>query len=124
MNDLLTAPGYTLIDAWWWPYAFVLLAGFIPTDIWRHFGVMLAGNLSEDRPILLWVRAVATSLVAAVIAKLILFPTGGLGDTPVALRIIAAFIGFCAFKAASGNVILGVFVAEAILIGGWMLLPI
>ena len=121
MNEFLTLPGYSLIDAWWWPYAFVLIAGYVPTEIWRHVGVVLAGDLSEESPVLLWVRAVATALVAAVIAKLILFPTGALAETEPALRIVAAAIGFGTFKVTRDSVLAGVLVAEAILIGGWLI---
>lgn len=122
LSAILTAPGYTLLEVWWWPYVFVLLAGFVPTEIWRHLGVLLAGDLSEDSPILMWVRAVATALVAAVIAKLILFPTGALAGTPPALRMVAAFTGFATFKIVGNNVLLGVVCAEAVLIGGWLVL--
>jgi len=120
VSALFSTPGYSLIDAWWWPYAFVLLAGFLPTDIWRMLGVMLAGNLQEESPVLVWVRAVATALVAAVIAKLILFPTGALAGTPAALRLAAAAIGFAVFKATREGVGYGVLAAETVLIGGWL----
>jgi len=122
LSAVFTEPGYTLLEAWWWPYVFVLLAGFVPTEIWRHLGVLLAGDLSEDSPVLMWVRAVATALVAAVIAKLILFPTGALGGTPPALRVSAAIAGFATFKIVRDNVLLGVVCAEAVLIGGWLIL--
>ncbi|MEM1045604.1 MAG: AzlD domain-containing protein [Pseudomonadota bacterium] len=122
MSDLFSAPGYTLIDAWWWPYLFVLLVGFLPTEIWRVIGVFLAGDLEENSPILVWVRAVATALVAAVIAKLVLFPTGALATTPVALRVGAAATGFAVFKFSGDRVAAGVIAAEAILIGGWLML--
>ena len=120
MSALFSTPGYTLVDAWWWPYAFVLLVGFLPTDIWRMLGVMLAGNLQEESPVLVWVRAVATALVAAVIAKLILFPSGALAGTPAALRLAAAATGFAVFKATGEGVALGVLAAETVLIGGWL----
>lgn len=122
LSAILTEPGYTLLETWWWPYVFVLLVGFVPTEIWRHLGVLLAGDLSEDSAILLWVRAVATALVAAVIAKLVLFPTGALAETPPELRVIAALAGFLTFKIVRDNVLLGVLCAEAVLIGGWLVL--
>lgn len=121
MSALFSQPGYTLVDAWWWPYLFVVLAGFIPTEIWRHLGVVLAGDLSEESSALMWVRAVATALVAAVIAKLILYPTGALAATHPAMRVGAAAAGFAVFKAMGNNVLAGVLAAEAILIGGWLL---
>ncbi len=122
MSALFSSPGYTLVDAWWWPYLFVLLVGFVPTEIWRVIGVFLAGNLEENSPVLVWVRAVATALVAAVIAKLVLFPTGALATTPVVLRLGAAATGFAAFKFSRDSVAAGVIAAEAVLIGGWLIL--
>lgn len=108
--------------SWWWPYAVILIAGWLPTDIWRYLGVLLAGKLKEDSEILVWVRCVATALVAGVIARLLLFPTGALADSPVFLRIAAIAIGFVAFKLARERVLIGIAAAEVVLIGGWYLL--
>jgi hypothetical protein len=81
---------FEAIDAWWWPYLFILIAGALATDIWRFLGVYLAGGIAEDSDLLVLVRCVATALVAAVIANLIVFPSGALAETPAALRIGAA----------------------------------
>ncbi|MNL59562.1 Branched-chain amino acid transport protein (AzlD) [compost metagenome] len=59
---------------------------------------MIAGNrLRDESEALNWVRAVATALVAAVIAKLILYPTGVLEQSPLWLRLGAVVIGALAF---------------------------
>ncbi len=114
--------GFNFIDAWWWPYVFILLIGWLPTDIWRALGVVLAGGIDEHSEMLVFVRAIATSLVAAVIAKLILFPAGSLAITPVELRVFAAAAGFTIFMVSGKKVFLGIIVAEFILIGGaWWL---
>jgi len=60
----------------WSPYLFILLAGAIPTQIWRSLGIILSRSMDENGEILKWVRAVATALVAGLIAKLVIFPTG------------------------------------------------
>lgn len=106
----------------WWPYVMIVVAGWLATDIWRWLGVLAAGNLREDSEILIFVRSIATALVAGVISKLILFPSGALADTPVWLRVTAALCGFAAFHAARQTVFAGVLAAEAVLIGGWLLL--
>jgi hypothetical protein len=67
-------------DTWWWPYLFIAIAGWLATDIWRWLGVLVGNRLSEESAALTWVRAVATALVAGVIAKLILYPTGALQE--------------------------------------------
>ena len=79
--------GFHDIAAAWWPYAFILLAGWLPTDIWRYLGVLSAGRIDEASPWLGLVRAVATGMVAAVIARMVLYPSGSLADVPDAVRI-------------------------------------
>ncbi len=111
-----------MTDPWWWPYVMIVFAGWIATDMWRWLGVFAGGKLREDGELLIWVRSVATALVAGVIAKLILFPTGALEVTPVWLRVLAAVFGFSAFLAARQRVIVGVLAGEVVLISGWMLL--
>ena len=104
-----------ITDAWWAPYLFIAIAGWIATDIWRWLGVLAGNRLKEGSEILNWVRAVATALVMAVTAKLIVFPTGVLEQTPMWLRIGAAAVGFVAFIASGQKVIVGVAAPLAIL---------
>lgn len=111
-------------DTWWWPYVMILVAGWLATDIWRWLGVFASGRMREDSEVMVFVRCVATALVAGVIAKLILFPTGALDNAPIALRIGAAACGFAAFFASRQKVVVGVAVGEIVLVGGWLLLGI
>ncbi|WP_428670180.1 AzlD domain-containing protein [Roseibium sp.] len=109
-------------ESWWWPFVMILVAGWFATDVWRWLGVFAGGKLREDGELLIWVRCVATALVAGVISKLILFPQGILGETPIWLRLAAAAVGFAAFLGFGKRVIVGVLAAEAFLIGGWWLM--
>jgi hypothetical protein len=113
---------FTAIDAWWWPFLFILVAGWLATDAWRFLGVYLGGRISENSDVLLLVRAVATALVAAVIANLIVFPGGALAATPLALRLAAAGAGFGAYILVGKRVVVGIAVAEAVFIAGWFAL--
>ncbi|EDQ32209.1 Branched-chain amino acid transport protein (AzlD) [Hoeflea phototrophica DFL-43] len=116
--------GYESFDTWWWPYLFIAIAGWLATDIWRWLGVLVGNRLSEESAALTWVRAVATALVAGVIAKLILYPTGALQETPVLIRLIAVAAGFTAFLIAGKRIWVGIAVSLALLIGGQFLLTI
>lgn len=113
---------FEAIDTWWWPYVFILIAGWLATDVWRFLGVFLGGRLSNDSDILVLVRAIATALVAAVIANLIVSPAGPLAETPLLLRIGAAAAGFAVYILAGHRILAGIVVAEAIVIGGILLL--
>jgi len=100
----------------------ILIAGWLATDVWRWIGVFAGGKLREDSELLIWVRCVATALVAGLISKLILFPQGILAETPMWLRLAASVFGFAMFLAARQRVIIGVLAGEAFLICGWILL--
>ncbi|PHP65060.1 branched-chain amino acid transport [Zhengella mangrovi] len=107
--------------AWWWPYVFIVLAGWLPTDVWRWAGVALGGRLDETSRWMVLVRCVATALVAAVIGNLVVYPQGPLGDLPVALRIGALAAGFAAYLLAGKRMIAGILTAEAALFAGVLL---
>lgn len=113
---------FNSLDAAWWPYLFILIAGVLATETWRWLGVLAGGALKEDSEALIWVRAVATALVAGVVGQIIAFPSGDLAGTPLALRIAAAAFGWIAYRAAQSSILAGVLVAEAILLGGYFLL--
>jgi hypothetical protein len=112
---------YDAIEAWWWPYLFILVAGFAATDVWRFLGVYLGGRVKDDSEVLVLVRAIATALVAAVIGNLIVYPSGALADTPLALRAGAAAVGFAAYLASGNRMLVGILVAEAVLVAGMLL---
>ena len=107
------------LEAGWWPYVFIFVAGVLATEIWRWLGVAAGDALREDSQALIMVKACATALVAAVVGQLTLFPAGELAATPAWLRVAAAALGWLAFLLARKSVLVGVLTAEAVLFGGW-----
>ena len=106
-----------------WPYLVLVMVGFLPNEIWRALGLVLARGLNEDSQMVVLARALATAILAGVIAKLILFSSGALANIPLAVRVTAAVCGFLAFLAVKRSVFVGVVVGEAVLLaGGYFLL--
>jgi hypothetical protein len=101
-----------------WPYLLLILVGYLPNEMWRALGLVLARGLNEDSEIVVWSRAVATAIIAGVIAKLILFAAGALVSIPLTVRVTAAICGFLAFLAVKRSVFVGVLVGEAVLLAG------
>jgi len=103
------------------PYLILILVGFLPNELWRMLGLVLARGLNENSQIVLWSRAVATAILTGVVAKLIFFPPGDLASVPLGVRVGAAAVGFAAFLAAflavRRSVFVGVMAGEAILVG-------
>lgn len=114
------SPAFQDQAAIWWPFVFILLAGAIPTDIWRWLGVMAGNRIDENSEPLRWIKAVATALIAGVIGKLILFPTGSLAEASLALRVGSAAVGTGAFFLGGKSVFVGVLAGEAVFIAGWL----
>ena len=106
-----------------WPYVVLILVGFLPNEVWRWLGFVLARGIDEGSEILLWVRAVATAVLAAVIAKLIFFAPGALATIPLSVRLVAMVAGFAGFIVFRRSVFAGVATGEAVLILGAFLVP-
>ncbi|MCV6575339.1 MAG: AzlD domain-containing protein [Cohaesibacter sp.] len=100
---------FSFLDHAWWPYLFIVLAGMVPTQIWRWLGVAFAGNLRDDSEWILLARAVANALVAGVIARLILFPSGALLEVPVWIRLISVALAVSVYYGLGRRLLLGVF---------------
>jgi hypothetical protein len=49
-------------------------AGFLPNEIWRMLGIVVAHGLDEGSELVIWVRAVATALLGGVVAKISPYP--------------------------------------------------
>lgn len=103
------------LDAAWWPFLFILLVGWLPSDLWRVVGTFASGWIEPDGELIVLVRAVANALVAAVIARLVFFPTGPLADYPLWLRLAAFALGVAAYLGAGKRLFLGIATAEAAL---------
>ena len=54
----------------------LLIAGFLPNEVWRMVGLWLGGGVDEGSELLVWVRAVATAILAGVIAQILLAAAG------------------------------------------------
>jgi hypothetical protein len=99
-------------------YLALVLVGFLPNEVWRWLAVIFSRGLDDDAEILIWVRAVATAILAGVIAKLTIFAPGVLATVPTSIRLGAVLVGFLAFTLMRRSVFAGVLAGEAALIVG------
>jgi hypothetical protein len=66
----------------WHALAVLLIAGVFPNQIWRMLGLWLGSGIDEGSELLVWVRAVATAVLAGVIAQILVQPPGALASVP------------------------------------------
>ncbi|HVI29317.1 AzlD domain-containing protein [Hansschlegelia sp.] len=95
-----------------------VIAAFFANEIWRALGVVLSARLDEDGALFAWVRMVATALVAGLVAKLVLSPSGGFALAPLWLRLGSAGVGIAAYTLGRRSLALGVAAAEVALVLG------
>ena len=100
------------------PILVLILAGFLPNELWRLLGVVAARGLDEASDLLIWVRAVAVAILGGVIANLVLAPPGALAHLQLPVRLGAIAVGFLAFILARRSVFAGVLAGELALVTG------
>jgi branched-subunit amino acid transport protein len=117
MSDLLA---HFLGD--WHALLVLVIAGFLPNEVWRMLGLWLGGGVDEGSEILVWVRAVATAILAGVIAQILVSPPGALASVPDWLRYAAVAAGVAAFMATRRSTLAGVVFGELVMLAGkWWL---
>ena len=106
----------------WHALLVLLLAGVIPNQIWRMLGLWLGGGLDEGSDLLVWVKAVATAILAGVIAEILMHPPGALASVPDFLRYVALIVGFIVFMLTRRSILAGVVSGEVLMLAGkWWL---
>ncbi|WP_375413264.1 AzlD domain-containing protein [uncultured Bradyrhizobium sp.] len=100
----------------------LLLAGVLPNEVWRMLGLWIGGGIDEGSELLVWVRAVATAILAGVIAQILVFPPGALATVPGFLRYGTVTAGLAAFIVTRRSIFAGVVCGELVmLVGKWWL---
>ncbi|HEX9791650.1 MAG TPA: AzlD domain-containing protein [Kiloniellales bacterium] len=91
----------------WWP-VLIILAGAAATYVWRALGVALSGRIDPEGAVFQWVACVAYALLAALVVRMIVLPTGPLAQTPMTDRVGMASLAFAVFMASRRSMLLGV----------------
>ena len=104
----------------WAPYAMLILVGFLPNDVWRLLGVVLARGLDEDSQIIVFARATATAILTGVVGKLVIFAPGALAGVSLTVRLGATALGLVAYVVARRSVLAGVVAATLAMIAGML----
>ncbi len=86
----------------------LVLVCTLTTYLWRGLGVLLAGRIEAGGDIFNWVACVAYSMVAGLIMRIIIMPTGLLASSLLVHRLIACGLGLAAFYACRRNLFVAV----------------
>lgn len=94
------------------PFIYAALAALgaaaLVTYFWRWLGVLLAGRLRADSPVVGWIACIAYAMLAGLIARIIILPIGPLATTSLPARLGATAIALALFYLTRRNLIAGV----------------
>src|ERR1700737_1601660 len=100
----------------------LLIAGFLPNEVWRMIGLWLGGGVDEGSELLVWGRGVAHAILAGVIAQILVSRPGALASVPDWLRYAGVAAGFAAFIVTRRSTLAGVVCGELVMLAGkWWL---
>ena len=102
----------------WHALLVLVIAGFLPNEVWRMIGLWLGGGVDEGSELLVWVRAVATAILAGVIAQILVQPPGALAGVPDELRYGAVAAGLAVFVLTRRSIFAGVVCGEMVMLAG------
>ena len=74
----------------------------------RSLGVVLSGRVAVDSELFNWVTCVAYAMVAGLIVRIIVLPTGLLAQSLLTHRLLACALALLAYYAFRRNLFLGV----------------
>jgi branched-subunit amino acid transport protein len=83
------------------------LVGALATYLWRGFGVAIGSRIDPGGRAFAWLSCVAFAVLAALIARLIVYPAGSLAALPTMGRAGAALLAAAVFLALRRNILLG-----------------
>ena len=104
----------------WAPYAMLILVGFLPNEVWRMLGIVLARGLDEDSQVIVLARATATAILTGVVGKLVIFAPDALAGVSLSVRLGATALGLVAYLLARRSVLAGVVAATLALMAGML----
>ena len=84
---------------------FVILITSLATFLSRFLGVVSSEKIKETSKIFTWFNCLAYSTLAALIARMIIFPYGVLSETNYLLRFIVIFASILIFYFSKKNLV-------------------
>ena len=83
----------------------VILVTSFATYLSRFLGVVSSEKIKETSKIFKWFNCVAYAILAALIARIVVFPTGTLADAEILIRFLVILLSVAVFFATKKNLV-------------------
>lgn len=86
----------------------------LATYVWRGLGARLSSEIDAESEVFAWISCVAYAMIAGLIARILVMPTGALAETTLVERALGSAAALGAyFWLTRRNLFAGVFVGAA-----------
>ena len=86
----------------------LVIACSLGTYVWRGLGVLLSGRINVNGELFKWVACVAYAMVAGLVSRILVLPTGMLAETAFVERLAACAVALLVYYATRRNLLMGV----------------
>lgn len=100
----------------------VVLAAVAATFVWRALGAVLVGRVDPDGPVVRWFALTSYALLAALVVRLLILPSGSLAELPLAIRLGAMAITLAVWWLSRRRVLPAVLAGSACIVAAALLL--
>ena len=83
----------------------VILVTSLATYLSRFLGVVSSENMDVKSKIFRWFNCIAYSTLAALIARMVVFPSGVLSESPLIIRLLVILFSIAIFLLAKKNLV-------------------
>ena len=94
----------------------LIAIGTVVTYMWRGIGVLLSGRIRTEGDFFNWVTCVAYAMVAGLVMRLVVMPSGVVATTLLSHRLIACGFALAAYYLCRRNLFVAVTTGAAALI--------
>ena len=88
------------------------LSAVVATYVWRFAAVMISHRIEASHPIFEWFTCLAYGIIAALVARTLILPSGLLALVPLWHRLIAMALAFLGFYLLGKRLWLGIVIGE------------
>ena len=74
---------------------------------WRALAVVLSGRLALDSELFRWIECVAYAMVAGLMVRIVLLPSGTLAASPMVDRIAGCLVALAVYRLLKRNLLAG-----------------
>lgn len=97
-----------MFDLW-----LLVIAAALATYVWRGLGVLLSGRIAVASELFNWVACVAYAMIAGLVARILILPTGMIAETLLPDRIVACVLALAVYHLTRRNLLVAVSVGVA-----------